>query len=447
MVEVPSEEQDDIDGFEKTDPVSHPDNGVGTFFGAALAPESLNADMDSIIARLPKKPSELLQKSMGIELEQQQFWQSKVSALAISAGLTSDSNDLVGLDVMRDKATELIGQHLFIERLGSHTFFRLVLGGPARSGKTTFFGILIQHLILALIGYGRWKRICLFIFNGDHIAAAANNPRSLHRKIVELTIAAIVAQVPKLIPHETMLRRYFDRAIDRNATSVLPRSFTQAPETQVFAKACADIAGCLQTHWSDPEGGERWASLLFRFPVMIAKELGFEDVLFLIDNFDSINMVLRSAPQFESGDIHIGECMKSALKQAQFILSYHDTADFDNCMLPLADGLVDFQTELKYFSTLDLDCIAEYENKIVNVDAGGMSLTLTADHFGATPSYLKQWYVLIEILLDMENAQDDQEAVDDALSEAITHAGKVLPLVFGSNHAFGEVEDVRLRSA
>jgi hypothetical protein len=68
--------------------------------------------------------------------------------------------------------------------------------------------------------------------------------------------------------------------------------------------------------------------------------------------------------------------MKSAVKLTQFILSYHDTADFDNCMLPFADGLVDFQTELKYLSTLDLDCIAEYENKIVNVDAGGMSLTL-----------------------------------------------------------------------
>jgi hypothetical protein len=65
---------------------------------------------------------------------------------------------------------------------------------------------------------------------------------------------------------------------------VFPRSFMLAPETQVFAKACADIAGCLQTYWSNPEGGERWASLLFRFPVMIAKGLGFEDVLFLIDN-------------------------------------------------------------------------------------------------------------------------------------------------------------------
>jgi hypothetical protein len=443
----PNPESDESDDAEAGPPEAH-EEGIEALFRAVLS-DALSDQFSSAAAKLGKQPSQLLRRATSIERDQQNFWYSNVLALASAAGFFPDSDGLIATDVIEKKTTELVQNHLFAEDLGYSLLLRLVVGGPAQSGKTTFFGLLLRQLMLALIGCGRWKRTCLFIFNGDHLAAAASDAQSLYVKIVELTIAAIVAQVPRLTGHATMLRRYFCRIIEVNTLPLLPKRFAQAPETQGFARACADLASCLQAAWNDPESGPAWASLAFRFPIILARELGFEDIIFLIDHFDSMSMTLRCAPQFEPGDIYVSEYMKSALNESHFILSYHDASDFEACMRPLERRFVDFDQGIEYFSTMDLDCVPEYADKVVVVDTESEALTLTAGHFGTVPAYVNQWNKLNAGLEKVQQDSKDAaaEAAEDALSEAITLAGKILPLVFSGDQTFGEVEDVRLRRA
>jgi hypothetical protein len=422
-------------------------NPIDQLFQRALSPESLTVDFDSLTARIPKPSFTLLQNAFATEQEQQKFWYSNLSDVARRLGLLADVPGIVGLDSMKAVATELLQQHIVPGQLGYSTVLQLVIAGPARSGKTTFFGLFLEQLMLGLIACGLWKKTCLILLNGDHIAASAGDPTSLHVKIVELTIASIVAQAPILTAHAKTLRKFFERVVDQNLIPILPKRFIEAPETQAFAKSCLELADRLKSLWNDPECGGPWASLLFRFPLLLAHELGFEDVIFAIDNFDSLNIVLHPDLQFESGDIQISECMKGALKHGQFVLSCHDDHDFDQCVVSLDDNTLDIGGELEYYSTLDLGCETDYAEHVVTVDIGSESFTVTANHFGGAPGYVKQWNVLNEMLDNMELVHDDQEAVEDFLSEAMTQASLILPLIFQSERGFGEVDDVRRRKA
>jgi hypothetical protein len=415
-------------------------------FRSALQ-ESFNADLEFVLSKMPKQSGSLLQNAAGIEQEQEGFWYSNLCAHAKRNGLTADGEGIIYLDAMKAKADDLLRRHFFPGPAGYSILFRLVISGPPASGKTTFCGVLLQRLMLGLIGCGLWKRTCLIMIDGDEIAGAATDAKGLHLKIVDVTITALAAQVPSLTKHWPILQKYFERLVEKGPIPMLPKRFLEAPETQALGKACIEIAEELRSKWTNPDGGTEWAVLLFEFPLLLAKIVGFEDVILLIDHFDSMNLILPRDVQFRSGDIHLTECVKMVLNKAQYILSYHSETRFENCLVPLDDLLTGFELELDYFSTLDLECEPEYKDHAVIVVCGRQSFTLTAAHFGGIPGYLKHWNVLNGLLGDMELVRKYDEAAEDFLSQVITHAGKVLPLVFQSERPFAEIDDVRRRKA
>jgi hypothetical protein len=409
--------------------------------------ESLNANFESILTKLPKQSAVFLQSVATIEHEQETFWYSNVCGLARSAGLRADVDAILFLDQMTARTTKLIQDHLFPASLGYSTLFRLVISGPPRSGKTTFFGVFVEQFLLSLIACGLWKRTCIFILNGGEIAQSATDPKKLYLKVVDVVITAVATQVPSFTVHMSMLVTFFGKVVESRMAPVLPKCFIVARETQALAKACITLAERLKAAWHNPDAGIEWAQLLFQFPLLLAKEIGFDDVFFFIDNFDCLNQILDAESRFRSRDIHLGECIKRTLSKSQFVLSYRSEREFENCIIPLERRVMDFPTDLEYCSTLDLDCDPPFANNLVVVDFGEELVLLTPDYFGGAPGYLKQWHFLNQLLEDMEVAREDEKAADDFMAEAFTHTGKVLQLVFHTKHPFGEIKEVRWRKA
>jgi hypothetical protein len=320
-----------------------------------------------------------------------------------------------------------------------------VLSGPPRSGKTSFFGVFLEQLFMALDQCDLYKKTFVMIVNGDHLAAAAADPKLLHMKMVELTITSLVAQMPMLTPHQAMLQKYFDRIVHNDYLPLLPKRFLDAPETQGIAKVIVEFGTILSAHWHNRESGPEWASNLFLLPVLLPKELGFEDVLFVVDNFDSINIALEAGAQFDNGHLYLSEHFKNALTYTQFVLSYHDVQEFQNCLVSFDDDLVDFGLTLEYYSVLDINCEPDYSDYEITIAIGKGSIKISADHFGTAPGYLKQWNILNEICDSMDRVKDSPEDLEDCLAQAMNQAEKILPLVFCSDQGFGEIDDVRRR--
>jgi hypothetical protein len=101
---------------------------------------------------------------------------------------------------------------------------------------------------------------------------------------------------------------------------------------------------------------------LFLLPVWLAKDLGFQDVLFLVDNFDSMNIPLNMRTEFEYREVFRMEKFKTVLSGTQFVPSYHDSHEFRNCLVAFKEGMFDFELTLEYYSVLDIECEPDYAN-------------------------------------------------------------------------------------
>jgi hypothetical protein len=316
----------------------------------------------NVLESLSKNAAGLIEKAQDVEHQQREFWRQNAMDLAKNAGLGIDLEAVLYLEPMRVKTREIIEKHLLVGSIGYSFASRLVLGGPGRSGKTTFFAVFLEQLFFVLDQCDMCKSVFLMIVNCDHLAVVAGNRKDLYLKWVTLTLSSVVAQVPKLTAHQTILKKYFEGIADHSYLPLLPKRFLSGSETQAFAKSIVNIATILSAHWHDPNGGNRWASILFLFPVLLAKELGFQNVLFLVDNFDSMNMTLTDGFEFETGDRSLSEHFKNALSSAQFVLSYHDAHEFQSALAPVDGALDDFALSLEYHSILDIESKPYYSD-------------------------------------------------------------------------------------
>jgi hypothetical protein len=141
---------------------------------------------------------------------------------------------------MRIKAREMIQRHLIVGTLGSSFVSELVLERPGRSGKTTFFSVLVMMI------------------NCDHLAVAAVDGKLLNAKRIELTLTSLLAQVPTLTGHQMTLQKYFEKIVDRNYLPLLPKRFIENPETQAIAKSIIEFGTALSNHGNRPESDSRW---------------------------------------------------------------------------------------------------------------------------------------------------------------------------------------------
>jgi hypothetical protein len=439
------DEEDDED-FGPSDPekLKFGQAGIGLLSGI-LPGDLLSGDLGPLLNSLPKNAVALIENAQRVEQQQSEFWRQNVAELAKSVGLAVDLESVLFLDKLRAKASEIIEEHLILGTLGYTFTSQLVLGGPGRSGKTTFFAVFVEQLFIALDRCELRKKVFLMVINCDHLAVAALDPKSLHSKWFEVVLSSFVAQVPALTGHQATLQKYFDGIVENSYLPLLPKRFLEAPGTQGIAKSIVTIATVLSAHWNNSDLGSSWASLLFLFPVLLAKELGFQDVLFLVDNFDSINITLKAGPQFESPDLFLSEHFKVALSSAQFVLSYHDPREFDNSLVPFDDGLIDFSLTLEYHSVLEVECEPSSPDYEIIVDIGTEQLKIRAEHVSTAPGYLQQWNILNQMCDQRDENNDSSDEAQELLASVLSHAETILPLVFQSDYGFGEVEDVRRR--
>jgi hypothetical protein len=410
-----------------------------------LPDEFLGVDLRTLAKELSKEAMDLIENAQKLEQQQREFWRRNLNEFAKTVGFVTDFTNISYLEEMQQKAVEILQRHVVAGPLGYSLVLRSVISGPARSGKTVFFSVIFERLLMLLDRCELRKRTFVMAVNCDHLAVSAVDLKSLYSKWIEMTLTAVIAQVPPLRSHQTILQKYFDCVVDQGYLSLLPKRFLDSPETQAAGKSFSDIATILSTHWNNPECGSSWASILFLFPILIAKELGFQDVVFLVDNFDSLNITLNTYHQFNCDEVQISEHFKSALESAQFVLSYHDSQEFENVVVALDDTLSDFNQTLEYHSVLDIECIPPNTDCEIAVDFGPDTIRIRSEHFGTAPGYVHQWNVLNELCDKLDSFAEDSDEAQECLAHAMTQAETILPLLFDSSQGFTDVDDVRRR--
>jgi hypothetical protein len=182
--------------------------------------------------------------------------------------------------------------------------------------------------------------------------------------------------------------------------------------------------------------------MCFQFPIRLAKEIGFEEALLLVDNFDSMNIGRQSSSRSA-----LFECFKAALRQCHFILSYHNADEFDACTRSHRATLAEFPLYLEYQSVVDIDGDPTYPAMEVKIVTANDVYKLTAGQFVSAPRYLMEWTVLNEILDTIDRTTDSAKGSDENLARAINQADRLLRIAFRTERPLGDVEDVRRKRA
>jgi hypothetical protein len=421
----------------------HETGSIQNLFNEAFVSPVSGFAVDEILGQFPSSFSSFLVNCGRLEREQRNHWFHSLTTLISETGIIPDCDVMLGEADMNQKALNIIQEHILASPIGYSLLFNLVITGPARSGKTAFLSIMIQKLLQVLAACNCWKRTFLIVLNGDHLALAGNTAKSLYVKLVQVVIPFAIAQIPVLVPYAKMLQRYFEAIPDLTYLPLLPKRFIDAPQTQRAAKACMTAAQSLSAAWNDTENPAGVFVAIAFFPILLGKELGFEDVIVVLDNIDTLTFPVNPGPQFPQGsDILASESFKKALKTVQFILSYRDAEDFENFLKPINRSVETFSASLEYHSVIDLVTDEKYANSEVTVKIRNEQLKLMSPCFGNAPGFLRKWHTLNELMNDVEEAELGTDQWAEAFALAVNETQGILSLLFERGEPFGEIDDL-----
>lgn len=305
--------------------------------------------------------------------------------------------------------------------------------GPRKSGKSTLLSMMAEQIITEAALNGSWKRTVFYMLDMEECGPLFDDFKSLYIFFIEFSLKAIILQRPELIPHFTMLVKFFSSIFDYTNAPKLKKIFSSKPQFQKFALNCENLMVFYSQMWNNQDSHFLFYNSIFQIPSLLASAAGIDTVFIFVDNIEYINTVVQD--DLESGqEFNVYDAFSLLLERVNYIVTCEEQTEmFDS---------LDNKTEL--ISTFQLNAKTQYENTQIIVEyeyeetensnrrkrrndrevpiTQPQKMTLNVSYCGDIPAFVSLWEEInavadeIDEAVEKENQkyeEEDDEKFDD----------------------------------
>ncbi|OHT16695.1 hypothetical protein TRFO_41624 [Tritrichomonas foetus] len=393
----------------------------------SLIPEDKSlADVDYMVRSCLEK--DFLLNLTTFEENQRQYWFKNV----LSQSLFDQYRKTDVYEETQKYATSNVEEHRFIAGRWVDYRLRMAIMGPKNSGKTTLLGEITKQYCCEIAYAGQWKNTFIFALDVKEIVPLFNDFRALLEYFVDVTIDAIVSQKPVLQKDLIHAKKTLKSICEVRASEIKLSSIGLLDE----------IALQLSTFWRDTDAAIPFLDYVLSLPFILSRAVGFEDIIWIMDNIDDADVQITPSNPFEGCDdfIYVIEHLKAILDNCNFIIACNDTDRFFQTMIPIDENGTDLLNGTTYITTTDVAEVDEEDigdNFAIRIAGQQLPLMLNVQMCGGVVHYFHYWDELCHCYTNLETAKNDEQA-DKSLFELLAHAQDVVKLLY----QFEGVEEV-----
>jgi hypothetical protein len=320
---------------------------------------------------------------------------------------------LPGISVpVQQLAEELVKTATFVGSLTASVRLRHVVVGPRKSGKSTFLRVLANTAIGQLLVSGQSKSTFVVYVDFNELASVVGNPLKLYDAWIEITFKFLKAQKLTIEPLAGSLRAYFKKLVRVGNLPVLPDSFAVSDEFATAVPIVAEIASRLFDAVRRYHDLSAFLTNTVLFPRFIAQALGFTDVLFIIDHFDTADVTLIPSEPFGAGrdSVLLIEFFTFMLEHATFAVSCVNEQRCLELLSSFVNGQSAVPDGLTIVTVVDIDTDHSPRFRFQLTLDSGQKFTLTVANCGGCPGFLSLWDELVAttVRVQQEEKKDSQ---------------------------------------
>ena len=385
----------------------------------SLIPEEKSlADVDYMVRNCLEK--DFLLNVTPFEETQRNYWYNQV----FEQSLFDQFKNIEVYEETQKYATDLLENHRFVSGRWVDHRLRIAILGPKSSGKSVLLYELTKQYASEIAYTGQWKNTLIFALDVQTIVPLFRDMHALLNYMVDVSIDAITSQKPalrnQLHKAKKMLKSIAEvRAYEIKLSSIRPLD---------------EIALHLSTFWRDPDGAIPFLDYVLSLPAILAKALGFDEIIWVVDNIDTIDIQITPEAPFETSDdfIYVIEHLKAILDNSNFIVACADTDRFFQTMIPIDENGTDLLNGTNYvFTTNVVEVNEEDIGDLFALRIAGqqLPLMLNVGLCGGVVHYFHFWDQLTVLYASVEGAKNDEQ-LDKSLFELLAHAQDVVNLLF-----------------
>jgi len=319
-------------------------------------------------------------------------------------------------EITNQRVKEVLKDHRFVINGSVIHRIKMAIVGPKQSGKSYFLCSLARTLALELGASGEWKSHWIFAYDVNDWIKHIVDTKDFLSFVISSTLDSIIEQRPQVKPYATTIKKQLLSILDFEAPSKAKHPYGQIEE----------IARLLSGIWRNKDAFENWISSMFMIPSLIARAVGFKNMTFFIDNFDSFGFNLESNnPRFSNNAIvNTIEHLKASLIQTNFVISAKNCDTLFNLLQPTDYYGIDISHGISilttYCYTLEIPEFLKGFRFIVTTKEEPNPIIIDSSVCCGNPKYLLMWDSMIKSWIKFEKSQGSPEKKEEDYVELLT---------------------------
>ncbi|OHT04603.1 hypothetical protein TRFO_27870 [Tritrichomonas foetus] len=359
---------------------------------------------------------------------------------------------LLGDDYSCSSATsaylrEVINRHRFTFSGGIDHKINIGITGPSQSGKTQLMGLLYEEILIEFAATNQWKHFFFIFWNFDLFSKFFYDVCLLYSTIIESVLQSISWQAPFIQKYINLLRGHFLSVINSKIAPNISRSSKFYEEYPLIVNHIMNITNKLHHIWLNKDELSEWLYNIYQLPVYVANAIGFEKVIFFIDNFEVADVEIRLTPknktqkyeihdssihfQSELGPYNI-DYIQQVLSSHNFVITGRNQNKFLDSLAPIENSF-DFESLVDIITPIGIVIdIADKRIIFCDIQGEGIPFAFSIDMCSGIPLYLSLWIELNKEFDDYETCNDEnKEELKLLLMTRVQHA---IETIFGNQN-------------
>jgi hypothetical protein len=357
------------------------------------------SELQNLIARqVPADKQDFYEQLAQDEVNQQRYiFQNLLKDLPRYDALVQRDGEgkdrLIFVSSIIDRARGIVAKHRILTPGCVAHYFKTVILGPAKSGKSTLLAFTAEQFLVELFRSHTYKRNFVLIIDAKKLSISFSQYQEFYCAIIDLTFTAIRVQRPGFIPFADAVTAYFKGIVRGAKDTALPRAFAVHDHFRLTARSLSLLASQLLQCIDDPAGFEAWHTNVLLLPSLISASFGFTQIHYIIDHVEYLRGTLNPDHPFGASHdaIEIADYFKYALSTASFIFAAEKSEDA-LAVLQSQESSLDLLRNATFDDTLNLvDPGARDRELMVKFEGEPRLVRFTIDDCAGCPVFLSFW--------------------------------------------------------
>lgn len=271
--------------------------------------------------------------------------------------------------------------------------WRIVVDGPAHSGKSTILSLIAKESIQSLSSYNQLSKVFIFAVNWEVATQRLTDVYSLYDYLAAQTIFYLTWEYPKIYPIAQSLLNWF---LSIPNSSILPTLPLRVQNLPLFPLTSIEVYGKqLFNALKNVNNPTNLVKEIVSLPTSLASCFGFEKVLLVYDHLDLANMDVRVTDD-SNQPVCILDAIVSMLSDHLFFFSMKSPQGILDIMKNIDYGVVHVE------NSISPNLISDTRN----INCYRPSLKLSIDMCQGCPQFINKY---INIVKYIESADESKK--------------------------------------